>query len=123
MWVCLFDEDDRETRHLLTEQTLGVWNGQVPGVRIGQGYGYRADGRWDPPRGQRFNTANCCSTRTRGRSPASPTWGPELLDHEVADPDARSTLDSAPACRAAWSCHASSTGATTSRSGAVGATP
>ena len=29
-WVCLFDEDGAETRHQLTEHTLGVWHGAAP---------------------------------------------------------------------------------------------
>ena len=44
MWVCLFDDDGDEIRHQLTEHTLGVWHGAVPGVRVGQRYGFRADG-------------------------------------------------------------------------------
>ena len=57
VWVCLFDEDDRETRHELTEHTLGIWHGALPGVGPGQRYGYRADGLWAPARGMRFNPA------------------------------------------------------------------
>ena len=57
VWVCLFDDDDVETRHVLTEQSLGIWHGALPGVRPGQRYGFRADGPWDPERGLRFNPA------------------------------------------------------------------
>ena len=32
VWVCVFDEDGAETRHELTEQSLGIWHGAVPGV-------------------------------------------------------------------------------------------
>ena len=46
---------DVETRHQLTEHTLGVWHGEVPGVQVGQRYGFRADGPWDPRHGRRFN--------------------------------------------------------------------
>ena len=34
-WVCLFDEDGAETRHRLTERSLGIWHGAVPGVAVG----------------------------------------------------------------------------------------
>ncbi len=60
LWVCLYDEDggvDRETRHELTERTLGIWHGAVPGVGPGQRYGFRADGPWEPAQGRRFNPA------------------------------------------------------------------
>ena len=52
LWVCVFDDDDVETRHLLTEHSLGVWHGAVPGVAPGTRYGYRAHGPWDPDAGR-----------------------------------------------------------------------
>ncbi len=55
VWLCLFDDEQRETRHALTERSLGIWHGALPGVRPGQQYGFRADGPWDPARGMRFN--------------------------------------------------------------------
>ncbi|MGA8211449.1 MAG: glycogen debranching protein GlgX [Nocardioidaceae bacterium] len=48
---------ETETRHLLTEQTLGIWHGAVPGLAPGQCYGFRADGPWEPARGRLFNPA------------------------------------------------------------------
>ena len=57
VWVCLFDDDGVEERHRLTEHSLGVWHGAIPGVRPGTAYGYRADGPWDPDAGLRFNPA------------------------------------------------------------------
>src|SRR3954454_11044909 len=62
VWVCLFDEDgggggERETRDVLTERSLGIWHGAVPGLPRGQRYGFRADGPWDPEQGLRFNPA------------------------------------------------------------------
>ena len=57
--VCLFDGPDAglpaETRAVLTKCTQGVWAGTVPGVGPGSRYGFRADGPYDPARGQRFN--------------------------------------------------------------------
>jgi glycogen debranching enzyme GlgX len=58
--LCLFDVVDGaevETRHPLTETTLGIWHGAVPDVEVGQCYGFRADGPWDPARGRLFNPA------------------------------------------------------------------
>jgi glycogen debranching enzyme GlgX len=62
VWVCLFDDDPStgervETRHELTEHTLGIWHGALPGIARGQRYGFRADGPWDPAAGLRFNPA------------------------------------------------------------------
>ena len=58
--VCLFDDTPEglvETRHVLTEHTLGIWHGALPGIPVGQLYGYRADGPWEPAWGMRFNPA------------------------------------------------------------------
>src|SRR3954451_9276323 len=58
VWVCLFDDEaggDVETRHELTEVSLGIWHGEIPGVAPGTRYGFRADGPWQPGLGLRFN--------------------------------------------------------------------
>ncbi|HEU4583021.1 MAG TPA: glycogen debranching protein GlgX [Polyangiaceae bacterium] len=54
--LCLFDEEDNETRGQLTHQTAFVWHGYVPDLRPGQRYGYRVHGPYDPARGLRFNS-------------------------------------------------------------------
>ncbi len=53
--LCLFDENDRETRYELTERTAFNWHGYLPGIGPGQRYGYRVHGRWAPDQGHRFN--------------------------------------------------------------------
>ncbi|MBW4650513.1 MAG: glycogen debranching protein GlgX [Kastovskya adunca ATA6-11-RM4] len=53
--LCLFDEDDEETRLSLTEVNNFVWHGYVPGVAPGQRYGYRVHGPYAPESGHRFN--------------------------------------------------------------------
>ena len=58
--LCLFDDttgEDVETRWTLTEKTLGIWHGALPGVEPGQRYGFRVDGPWEPVRGRVFNPA------------------------------------------------------------------
>ena len=72
--VCLFD-DDVETAHQLTERSLGIWHGAIPGVAPGTRYGYRVDGPWSPAEGPRFNRTSRCSTPTAavsGRPDAGP---------------------------------------------------
>jgi len=53
--LCLFDEDDNETRIELVEQTAHNWHCYVPGIGPGQRYGYRVHGPYDPESGKRFN--------------------------------------------------------------------
>ncbi|MEO8656744.1 MAG: alpha-amylase family glycosyl hydrolase, partial [Ramlibacter sp.] len=56
---CLFDPAaGEETERLpLPECTDGVWHGFVPGLAVGQLYGLRASGPWQPAAGHRFNAA------------------------------------------------------------------
>jgi isoamylase len=53
--LCLFDEDERETRVPLTQVTAFHWHGYLPGIGPGQRYGYRVHGAWAPEQGHRFN--------------------------------------------------------------------
>jgi glycogen operon protein len=55
--LCLFDDEDVETRLALEERTAHVWHGYLPGVGPGQRYAYRVHGPWAPERGHRFNPA------------------------------------------------------------------
>jgi isoamylase len=53
--LCLFDENDRETRVEMSERTALVWHVFLPGVGPGQRYGFRVHGPWAPLAGHRFN--------------------------------------------------------------------
>jgi isoamylase len=57
VWLCLFDEHDREERIDLRERTAHHWHAYLPGVGPGLRYGLRVDGPWDPLHGHRFNPA------------------------------------------------------------------
>lgn len=53
--LCLFDEQDNETRVELTEQNSYVWHIYLPGIQPGQRYGYRVYGPYNPANGQWYN--------------------------------------------------------------------
>ena len=53
--LCLFEEEDRETRVEMTEQNSYVWHNYLPGIQPGQRYGYRVYGPYDPAKGLRCN--------------------------------------------------------------------
>jgi isoamylase len=53
--LCLFDDEDRETRVELRERTAMNWHVYLPGVGPGQRYGYRVHGPYAPREGHRFN--------------------------------------------------------------------
>src|SRR5690606_4081969 len=53
--LCLFDEAGNETRISVPHKTELIWHVYVPDVGVGQRYGYRVHGPYDPARGHRFN--------------------------------------------------------------------
>ncbi|WOJ90124.1 glycogen debranching protein GlgX [Methylocapsa polymorpha] len=58
IFLCLFDDDDREyARVRLPGRTGNVFHGHLSGVGAGARYGLRAQGRFDPAAGHRFNPA------------------------------------------------------------------
>jgi isoamylase len=95
MLLCLFDDKGGETQVPLTDYDAGVWHGFIPGVGAGQAYGYRAQGRYDPDSGLRFNPAKLLLDPYTRAVHGSVRFGPEVLGYAVDNPDAPSTLDSA----------------------------
>ena len=55
--LCLFDDEDRETRVPIEHQTAHNWHSYLPGVGPRQRYGYRVYGPYAPEEGLRFNPA------------------------------------------------------------------
>ncbi len=55
--LCLFDDDDQETRIELTERRALNWHCYLPGIGPGQRYGFRVYGPYAPLEGHRFNPA------------------------------------------------------------------
>ncbi|RYC14669.1 glycogen debranching enzyme GlgX [Nocardioides zhouii] len=96
LWVCLFDEDGVEERHLLSESTLGVWHGALPRVAPGTCYGYRAAGPWDPAAGLRFNSAKLLLDPYAKAVSGELVVDDAIFDYVPAAPATKSDLDSAP---------------------------
>ncbi|MBV9715063.1 MAG: glycogen debranching protein GlgX [Solirubrobacterales bacterium] len=55
--LCLFDEQDNETRIEMSSRRALNWHSYLPDVGPGQRYGFRVHGRYAPPEGDRFNPA------------------------------------------------------------------
>jgi glycogen debranching enzyme GlgX len=104
VWVCLFTDDptgggsggEAETRHRLTEQSLGIWHGAVPGVPVGTRYGYRVDGPWEPSRGLRFNPAKLLLDPFARAVSGAVTADPAVFGYVLGSPHERNDDDSAP---------------------------
>jgi isoamylase len=95
MLLCLFDDAGAETRIALPDYDAGVWHGFVEGVGVGQAYGYRAAGPWEPARGVRCNPAKLLLDPYARATTGPNRFGPEVLGYDVGDPDRVSPLDSA----------------------------
>src|SRR5204863_8158110 len=57
--LCLFDESGSVTKLTIPirECTAHVWHCYVPGIKLGQLYGYRVQGPYEPEAGHRFNAS------------------------------------------------------------------
>jgi len=96
MWVCVFDDDGAEVRHQLTEHSLGVWHGALPGVSPGTLYGFRAHGPWKPDAGLRFNSAKLLLDPYGKAVSGDLVVDDAIFGYVVGEPDELSELDSAP---------------------------
>jgi len=84
----------------------------VPGIEVGQRYGYRITGPYDPARGLRCNPAKLLLDPYAKALAGTVTPGPEIQGYAAPDSDAPSAADSAAKfaefiefhlCRGRWS--------------------
>ncbi|WP_311445659.1 glycogen debranching protein GlgX [Frankia nepalensis] len=83
---CVLDGEGGETRHRLPERTGGVWHGYIPGVSVGQRYGLRAHGPYDPARGLRYNPAKLLLDPYARRVQGTLTPHPAIFGYGDGDP-------------------------------------
>jgi isoamylase len=72
-----------EHRVDLPHRTHGVWHGFIPGVGVGQRYGLRVHGEWNPRRGLRHNPAKLLLDPYARAVVPPATLRPELFGHPV----------------------------------------
>lgn len=94
--LCLFDDDGAETRVDLPETSGFCWHGYLPNVKVGQRYGFRVSGPWDPKRGCRCNPANLLLDPYAKAIDGNIVWHPDLFGHRLDNPDRANPNDSAP---------------------------
>ncbi|MEV7005903.1 glycogen debranching protein GlgX [Streptosporangium sp. NPDC051022] len=94
--LCLFDEDNRETRVPFTECEGYVWHGYLPGIGPGQRYGYRVHGPYDPARGLRCNPAKLLLDPYAKAVEGDVRWDEAVYGYRFGQPDSRNDADSAP---------------------------
>jgi isoamylase len=95
MLLCLFDAAGAETRIPMPDYDAGIWHTFVPGVGVGQAYGYRAAGPYDPARGIRCHPAKLLLDPYAKAVHGTVTPRPEVLGYADPGSDEPSTVDSA----------------------------
>lgn len=94
--LCLFDENENETRIELTAIDGYVWHCFLPEVQPGQRYGYRVHGPWDPANGHRCNPAKLLlDPYAKAVDGFVREWGQPLFSYNFGDEDSFNQDDSA----------------------------
>jgi isoamylase len=93
--LCLFDENQAESRYELSEVTGYCWHAYLPDMGPGQRYGFRVYGPWDPGRGLRCNPAKLLLDPYARAIESEVAWDPAVFGHRQGEPDRRDTRDSA----------------------------
>lgn len=95
--LCLFDDNNKETRVDLTEVTGYRWHGYLPKIQPGQRYGYRVHGPWDPSSGNRFNPAKLLLDPYAKAIDGPIQWNEAVFPYYFGkSPDEKNESDSAP---------------------------
>ena len=92
--LCLFDENDNETRIELPHRSEdGVWSGYLPDAKPGMRYGYRVDGPYDPDRGMRFNPNKLLIDPYARQLDREFEWSDDYLASDPGNPKSKNTVD------------------------------
>jgi isoamylase len=86
--LCLFEDVGSDASEIvrLREVTGHVWHGYLPGARLGQLYGYRVHGPYDPERGQRHNPAKLLIDPYARAVAGRLDWNAPLFGYKLGDP-------------------------------------
>jgi isoamylase len=94
--LCLFNKAGAETRWSLQQGDGFLWQGYLPEVRVGQRYGFRVHGPWDPASGSRCNSAKLLLDPYARAIAGDVRWHPAVYGHAPDDPNRPDDQDSAP---------------------------
>ncbi len=93
--LCLFDEDNTETRVELREADAFVYHGFLPSIGPGQRYGYRIHGPHEPAKGLRCNPSKLLLDPYAKAVDGEIDWDQSVFGYNFGDPDSMNTEDSA----------------------------
>ncbi|MCF8038422.1 MAG: glycogen debranching protein GlgX [Desulfohalobiaceae bacterium] len=94
--LCLFDEDNEESRIDLPEVTGYCWHAYLPEIEPRQRYGFRVHGPWDPAKGYRCNPAKLLLDPYAKAVEGSIQWDEAVFPYQFNQgPETMSDTDSA----------------------------
>jgi isoamylase len=93
--LCLFEEVNSSESELfqIKECTGYVWHCYVPGIKLGQLYGYRVHGPFNPEQGERFNPAKLLIDPYAKALAGRINWDAPLFGYKLGDPAADLSRD------------------------------
>jgi len=86
--LCLFDGvESAETEIVSVRESTGyVWHCYLPGVKLGQLYGYRVHGPYEPEHGDRFNPAKLLIDPYAKAIAGALNWDAPVFGYRLGDP-------------------------------------
>ncbi len=86
--LCLFDEvDSKESECIAVRECTGyTWHAYLPGVKLGQLYGYRIHGPYNPERGERCNPAKLLIDPYAKALAGRLNWDAPVFGYKLGDP-------------------------------------
>ena len=93
--LCLFDELNSDAKEVVTlrECTGYVWHCYIPGLTIGQMYGYRVYGPNEPEKGLRFNPAKLLIDPYAKAIAGKVDWDYPIFSYKIGDPEEDLSFD------------------------------
>ncbi|MBV8867181.1 MAG: glycogen debranching protein GlgX [Acidobacteriaceae bacterium] len=93
--LCLFDKPDSPEQDIVEMQecTGYVWHCYIQGLSIGQLYGYRVHGPYEPEKGLRFNPAKLVIDPYAKALSGEVNWDFPVFGYRVGDPEADLSCD------------------------------
>ncbi|HLJ15139.1 MAG TPA: glycogen debranching protein GlgX [Bryobacteraceae bacterium] len=88
--LCLFDDPKTPCTETirLTEQEGHVWHCYLPGIKLGQLYGFRVHGPYEPEKGLRFNPAKLLIDPYAKALAGQTDWNAPVFGYPLGDPEA-----------------------------------
>jgi glycogen operon protein len=93
--LCLFDEvDSKASECIMVRECTGyAWHCFLPGVKLGQLYGYRMHGPYNPPNGDRCNPAKLLIDPYAKALAGRLNWDAPVFGYKLGDPGEDLSLD------------------------------